>query len=302
MPWDLIKGLDPTVETAQQLVETAPPELLAFLASFVLAALFLVLALVNLPSRLLALLAGGTASGLVGLCLLAGAAGRTGPRPAPCPAVPTCRQWQKRPQTSWASRLGLGRRRARAAPLRADRLRLPPLRPPSRTANPSAAFTPRPQHATPRRGKHRLKTTRAHTPAPAKAHPPHSTQASRAATPWPERARPRRGEAQTQTSAPTPSPPAKSHPPRTTTSRTARHTPASARKPRKGSTASNHPHPHPLPPPNPPAPNRYKPHRPPHPASAHKHLSAAPDPAPAPNTHPYPPQSPNASLTPTSTH
>lgn len=66
VPWDLVKNLDPDAETLQRFATEAPPALLAFLASFALAALFLVLAILGLPSRLLALLAGGTAAGLVG--------------------------------------------------------------------------------------------------------------------------------------------------------------------------------------------------------------------------------------------
>lgn len=70
VPWDLVKNLDPDVETLQRFATEAPPTLLAFLATFALAALFLVLAILGLPSRLLAFLAGGTAAGLVGYGVL----------------------------------------------------------------------------------------------------------------------------------------------------------------------------------------------------------------------------------------
>lgn len=66
VPYDLVKGLEPDLETLQRFVTEAPPTLLAFLATFVLAAVFVLFAVVGLPSRLLALLAGGTAAGLVG--------------------------------------------------------------------------------------------------------------------------------------------------------------------------------------------------------------------------------------------
>jgi hypothetical protein len=63
-PWDLVKELDPTVETAQQLAADAP-ELLGFLATFALAALFCLLAMLGAPSRVLAFLAGGSAVGML---------------------------------------------------------------------------------------------------------------------------------------------------------------------------------------------------------------------------------------------
>ena len=65
VPWDLLKSLEPTVETAQKFVSESPVELLAFLATFVLAALFGLLAMLGAPSRLLAFLAGGGAVGFV---------------------------------------------------------------------------------------------------------------------------------------------------------------------------------------------------------------------------------------------
>jgi hypothetical protein len=70
IPWDLVRNLDPSAESLQRFVTQAPPELLAFLATFALAALFLVLAILGLPSRLVAFLAGGTAAGLVGYGVL----------------------------------------------------------------------------------------------------------------------------------------------------------------------------------------------------------------------------------------
>ncbi len=70
VPWDLVRNLDPTVETAQKFIADSPVELLAFLATFVLAALFGLLAILGAPSRLLAFLAGGGAVGLVGYGVL----------------------------------------------------------------------------------------------------------------------------------------------------------------------------------------------------------------------------------------
>ncbi len=63
-PWEVVRRLDPTVETAQKLASDAP-ELLAFLATFALAALFLALAILGAPSRALAFLAGGGAVAMV---------------------------------------------------------------------------------------------------------------------------------------------------------------------------------------------------------------------------------------------
>ena len=66
VPWDMLKDIDLTAEAAQKFATESPPELLAFLATFALAALFALLALVGAPSRLLAFLAGGGAVGIVG--------------------------------------------------------------------------------------------------------------------------------------------------------------------------------------------------------------------------------------------
>lgn len=65
VPWDIIKGLDPSLDTAMKFAQQSPPELLAFLATFVLAGLFALLAILGAPSRVLALLAGGGAVGIV---------------------------------------------------------------------------------------------------------------------------------------------------------------------------------------------------------------------------------------------
>lgn len=70
LPWDILKGLEPTVETAQDFVKNSPPELLGFLSTFVLAGLFALLAMLGAPSRLLALLAGGGAVGVVAYAVL----------------------------------------------------------------------------------------------------------------------------------------------------------------------------------------------------------------------------------------
>lgn len=69
VPWDIVKELDPNAETLRKLATDAP-ELLAFLATFALAGLFLALAILGAPSRLLAFLAGGGAVGMVAYGLL----------------------------------------------------------------------------------------------------------------------------------------------------------------------------------------------------------------------------------------
>lgn len=66
VPWDLLKSLEPNLETARKFATESPPELLVFLSTFALAALFGILALLGAPSRLLAFLAGGGAVGIVG--------------------------------------------------------------------------------------------------------------------------------------------------------------------------------------------------------------------------------------------
>lgn len=63
-PWDALPAFDQAA--AQDYLRTAPPEELAFLASFALAALFLLLAIVGLASRLLAFLTGASVVGLAG--------------------------------------------------------------------------------------------------------------------------------------------------------------------------------------------------------------------------------------------
>lgn len=70
VPWDLLKSVDPNLEAAKKFASDNPPELLAFLATFALAALFGLLALIGAPSRLLAFLAGGGAVGMVGYAWL----------------------------------------------------------------------------------------------------------------------------------------------------------------------------------------------------------------------------------------
>lgn len=66
VPFDLVKTLNPDVQAVQDFVTSAPPLLLAFLATFLLAALYLILAVVGLASRLLAFITGGLAAGIVG--------------------------------------------------------------------------------------------------------------------------------------------------------------------------------------------------------------------------------------------
>lgn len=70
VPWDIVKGLKPDLETAQRFVTESPVELLVFLATFLLAGLFAILAVVGLPSRLLAFLAGGGAIGITAYAVL----------------------------------------------------------------------------------------------------------------------------------------------------------------------------------------------------------------------------------------
>lgn len=69
VPWDVAKELDPNVETLQKLASDSPA-LLAFLATFALAALFLALAILGAPSRMLAFLAGGGAVGMMAYAVL----------------------------------------------------------------------------------------------------------------------------------------------------------------------------------------------------------------------------------------
>ncbi len=70
VPWDMVKGLDLSVDGLKTFATSSAPVFLAFLATFALAALFGVLALLGAPSRLLAFLAGGGAIGLLGYALL----------------------------------------------------------------------------------------------------------------------------------------------------------------------------------------------------------------------------------------
>jgi hypothetical protein len=70
VPWDIVKGLEPDLETAQRFASESPPELLVYLATFALAGLFAALAMLGLPSRLLAFLAGGGAVGIVAYAYL----------------------------------------------------------------------------------------------------------------------------------------------------------------------------------------------------------------------------------------
>jgi hypothetical protein len=64
VPWDLVSTL--SRDQAEALIRSAPPEALAVLASFVLAALFALAALIGLERRGLALLTGLVALGVVG--------------------------------------------------------------------------------------------------------------------------------------------------------------------------------------------------------------------------------------------
>lgn len=68
-PWDLVKELEPSVETVTKMAKDAP-ELLAFLATFAVAALFLVLAVFGMPIRSLAFLAGGGAVAMTAYAFL----------------------------------------------------------------------------------------------------------------------------------------------------------------------------------------------------------------------------------------
>lgn len=64
VPWDIVKGLEPSLEEAQRFASNSPVELLVFLSTFVFAGLFAVLAMIGAPVRLLAFLAGGGAVGV----------------------------------------------------------------------------------------------------------------------------------------------------------------------------------------------------------------------------------------------
>lgn len=64
-PLDMIRALKPDLGMIGDLLQSAPWEAIAFLATFLLAALFLLLLLFNLPSRLVGFLAGGVGVGLV---------------------------------------------------------------------------------------------------------------------------------------------------------------------------------------------------------------------------------------------
>jgi hypothetical protein len=64
VPWDLLQQLDRA--QIEQLLSDLPPESLAFLGSFVLAAILVLLGLMGSAPRLLALLTGGMVVGLVG--------------------------------------------------------------------------------------------------------------------------------------------------------------------------------------------------------------------------------------------
>ncbi|MCB6179652.1 hypothetical protein LHP98_16135 [Rhodobacter sp. Har01] len=66
VPWDLIKSLDLSTDALQSFASESSPALLVFLATFVLAALFLILAILGVVSRGLALVTGGAAVGVVG--------------------------------------------------------------------------------------------------------------------------------------------------------------------------------------------------------------------------------------------
>lgn len=68
-PWDMVKDLKPSLDTAKAMAKDAP-EMLAFLATFALAAAFFLLALFGLPIRALAFLAGGGAVGMTGYAVL----------------------------------------------------------------------------------------------------------------------------------------------------------------------------------------------------------------------------------------
>ncbi|MCB5410485.1 hypothetical protein [Pseudogemmobacter faecipullorum] len=64
-PRELISAVQPDLTGVTNFISQSPPEVTLFLASFVLATLFLVLMLFDLPSRLLALAAGGLGLGLM---------------------------------------------------------------------------------------------------------------------------------------------------------------------------------------------------------------------------------------------
>ena len=65
VPWDMLKQLEWSGDTLKAFTDSAPPELWVLVSTFVLAALFAVLAILGAASRLLALLAGGGVLGLL---------------------------------------------------------------------------------------------------------------------------------------------------------------------------------------------------------------------------------------------
>ncbi|MFE3839457.1 hypothetical protein [Pseudogemmobacter sonorensis] len=69
-PWDYLRGIELSLDGLRAAVEAAPVEVLVLAAGFVLAAVFLVLAVVGLALRPLALLAGALPVGLVGYLYL----------------------------------------------------------------------------------------------------------------------------------------------------------------------------------------------------------------------------------------
>lgn len=68
VPWDIVRPLN--AEQMQEAVRSAPPEVMVFLGSFALAALFLLLALIGQESKLLAFLTGAIPAGLVAWVVL----------------------------------------------------------------------------------------------------------------------------------------------------------------------------------------------------------------------------------------
>lgn len=69
-PWEMLKNQELSLEGLQRTIDTLPVEMLLVLATFPLAALFLVLAVLGLPSRLLALITGAIPVGMVGYAVL----------------------------------------------------------------------------------------------------------------------------------------------------------------------------------------------------------------------------------------
>lgn len=69
VPWEVVRGIGPDMDAIADFLSGAPPLLLAFSVTFVLAALFLLLAIVGLSLRILAFATGALSAGIVAYLL-----------------------------------------------------------------------------------------------------------------------------------------------------------------------------------------------------------------------------------------